>query len=103
MIPPAILIIILILTVTTWIVLWVSRRFAYAFDIKIRDGRAALQSGQPPRSSFLVDVQEIAQRNGIRRGNVRGVRSGRAIRLTFSGPISVEARQQMRNAWSVLR
>ena len=78
------------------------RRAMAAFEIEIAGGKAFLRRGRP-RAGFLSDVQEIAGRNGIERGTIRGIGSGRKIRLTFAGPIPEEARQQMRNAWSLLR
>lgn len=73
-----------------------------AFEIRIADGKALLKRGRP-RASFLSDVAEIAARNEIRAGSVRGIGSGRTMRLKFSKTISEPAKQQMRNAWSLLR
>ena len=80
----------------------IGRLATAAFEIDCAGEKALLRGGRP-LPGFLSDVQEIAQRNRIERGTVRGVGSGRMVRLTFAGTISEEARQQMRNAWSLLR
>lgn len=85
-----------------WLLLWAARRQMFAFEIRIEAGRPRLIHGKP-RLGFLAEVQEIAERNAIANGTIRGVGSGRGMRLSFSGPISRAAQQQMRNAWGLLR
>lgn len=99
---PQVAILAAILASLTSALLFAARRKMVAFEIRIRDGEAILQTGLPP-APFLSDVQEIATRNGVERATVLGVRKGRRIQLLFHGSISKESQQQVRNAWSVLR
>jgi hypothetical protein len=91
-----------VLVAIVFAVLYMARRAMVAFDIRIRDGKSHLRSGAPS-AAFLSDVQEIAERNAISRATILGVRKRRGMQILFYGPISANAQQQVRNAWSVLR
>lgn len=79
-----------------------TRRKMFVFEIRIRDGNAFVRSGSP-RSTFVSDVQEIANRHAIERADIRGIRARNSLRLSFDGAMPDAAKQQMRNAWSLLR
>jgi hypothetical protein len=73
-----------------------------AFVIRIEEGEARLRRGKAP-SMFVEACGDVAAREGIRQGEIRGIRSGRKARLRFSRDIPARAHQALRNVWSLCR
>jgi hypothetical protein len=70
------------------------------FVVRIIDGVPRTARGTVTRG-FLRDVAEICTHNGVRRGEIRGIASGRRINLAFSGDMPEAWRQQLRNIWNM--
>ncbi len=79
---------------------WYSLRPKYVFTLRIENGNVASTVGTVTRS-FVRDAEEVCRREGIPAGAIHGLLRGRAIVLSFSGPIPGECRQQLRNLWQV--
>jgi hypothetical protein len=79
---------------------WYALRPKYVFTLRIENGSVASAVGTVTRT-FVNDVQEVCQRSSVSAGAVHGLSRGRAIVLSFSGPIPGECRQQLRNLWQV--
>jgi hypothetical protein len=80
--------------------LWRVSRPKRLFVVRIADGKPGATTGT--MTPALLDfVGEIAAEHDIATGEVRGVAQGNLIRLEFSREFPKEARQQLRNWWSI--
>jgi Protein of unknown function (DUF3634) len=80
--------------------LWRASRPRPIFVVRLSDGEPRTRTGVVT-AAFLQRLREISAVHGIRTGQVRGMSSGRRIRLEFSRDIPDAARQQLRNWWAV--
>jgi Protein of unknown function (DUF3634) len=70
------------------------------FVIRIRNRVPFLVKGTVSQS-FVAELAEVIARNAIRRGAIYGVRRRGTVLLAFSRGIPQNARQSLRNVWSM--
>jgi len=68
------------------------------FVIEIGPDGARLRRGRPP-PGFVVACTEVARMHGLKRGRIKGLRTGSGIRLRFSADIPERLHQRFRNVW----
>ena len=69
------------------------------FVIRIREGRAELDSGEAP-DEFVEDCRRIARDCRIADGAVTGYRRSGHVTLKFAGQVDPSEHQRFRNAWN---
>jgi hypothetical protein len=77
---------------------WLASQGRYEFLVKIENGLPRTARGKVA-AVFLQTIGEACQRNGVRRGWIGGVRTGKRIALVFSSAIPKSCQQQIRNEW----
>jgi hypothetical protein len=82
------------------LVAWFGRRDA--FVVRLTDTGARKVRGDPPKG-FVDDCGDIARMHKLKKGEVRAVRKGGALRLRFSDDIPGHHHQRFRNAFTARR
>jgi hypothetical protein len=70
------------------------------FVIRVRN-RVPFQTKGKVSQAFVVELADVLQRHGVRRGSIYGVRRRGAVMLGFSRGIPQTARQALRNVWAM--
>jgi len=70
------------------------------FVVRIQGGQARVTRGKVT-PSFLQEIRDACRRHGIQSGRVHGTVQDSRIVLGFSGGLSPEFRQQLRNLWQI--
>lgn len=81
----------------TW---WVVAKPQAVFIVRVHAGRPLTIKGKVT-GAFLATVDEVFREFGLQKGEIRGVRRGRRLALWFSGDVPPNARQRLRNWWSL--
>jgi Protein of unknown function (DUF3634) len=94
----------LLLTVAlTALILWALFSVARprpAFVVRLESGVPRVARGTVT-PAFVAEVAEVCRRHGVQNGTVIGIVNDRRIALAFSGDITPNCRQQLRNLWSI--
>jgi len=70
------------------------------FVIRVRNRVPFLTKGKVSQA-FVVELADVLQRHGVRRGSIYGVRRRGAVLLGFSRGVPHAARQALRNVWAM--
>jgi hypothetical protein len=70
------------------------------FVIQIRNGVPFLKRGKVSQA-FVVELADVLNRHGVRRGAIYGVPKAGRVALGFSRTIPANIRQSLRNVWSM--
>lgn len=81
-------------------VIWLMLRKRYEFIVRIGERDVRLLRGKVA-PAVLSEVRELCDREGLTRGEIRGVRHNRRVALQFSRQIPGPNQQQIRNLWNL--
>jgi hypothetical protein len=71
-----------------------------AFVVRVRNRVPFLTKGKVSQA-FVIELTDVLQRHGVRRGAIYGIRRRGAVLLGFSPTIPKSARQALRNVWAL--
>lgn len=70
------------------------------FVIRLRNGVPFLVRGKVAQA-FVVEIADVLNRHGVRRGAIKGYKRAGRVSLGFSRAIPQGCRQSLRNVWAM--